>query len=146
MLLTFSQPLSSVQVVLDRFGSSYDMDATYFVGNCTGTCSPGGVTQANLSTLFTAGNFSGPINNAVTPTTNQRTINLDLSGLTGGNANWVLIGASDSVARDYHTDYFKLYSVDGSTGVPEPATFGMAGAALLGLGLLRARKKLSASV
>ena len=141
ILLTFNKPLTSIQLTLDRFGTSNDMDATYFVGNCASTCNPGLVTQANLSTLFSAGKFSGPINSAITPSTNQRTINLDFSGVTGGAVNWVLIGASDSASRDGNLDYFKLNSLVGTTGAPEPATFGLAGAALAAIGFLRIRKK-----
>lgn len=148
VLLQTNQLLSSIQLVLSPFGQNRDTDVTYFVGNCTGACSPLGLTTANLNSLFSPGTFSGPINSfdSGAPNSATRTVNLNLSGVTGGSVNWILIGATtanylgDSRYKQYN-DYFKIYSI----GTPEPATFGLAGAALLAMGLLGARKKRSAT-
>jgi hypothetical protein len=146
VLLQTNKALSSIQLVLSPFGQGRDTDATYFVGNCTGTCSPLGITPGTLQSLFTPGTFSGPVNSfdSGSPNSATRTVNLNLSGVNGGSVNWVLIGATtanylgDSRYKQYN-DYFKIYSI----GTPEPATFGLAGAALLAMGLLGARKKRS---
>ncbi|MBZ5676544.1 MAG: PEP-CTERM sorting domain-containing protein [Acidobacteriia bacterium] len=154
VLLQFSVPLSSIQLTLSPFGTTEDMDATYFTGNCTGTCTAtnfrtniiGKTDTTSVSTgLAAITGVSGVSTGSFTsPTTN---ISQSFTLNNAGPVNWVLIGAS--TAANYGgngvADYFKLYSMDGSTGVPEPATFGMAGAALAALGLLRRRKRLSAN-
>ena len=76
-----------------------------------------------------------------------------------GSVNWILVGATTQayygdgscgtnnsnvgLGKSCDEDYFKLNGLSGS--VPEPATFVLAGSALLGLGLLRRKKMLSNS-
>ncbi|MBZ5634440.1 MAG: hypothetical protein LAO55_15060 [Acidobacteriia bacterium] len=147
VLLQTNRALSSIQLVLSPFGQGRDTDITYFVGNCTGTCSPLGMTAANLQTLFTPGHFIGPVNSFDGSGANSATgtVNLNL-GVTGSSVNWILISATtasylgDSRYSQYN-DYFKINGV----GTPEPATFGLAGAALLAMGLLGVRKKRSST-
>jgi len=54
--------------------------------------------------------------------------------------NSILIGAR--VGGDTHADYFKISgaSVNTVSGVPEPSTWAMSGAALVGLAILRRRR------
>ena len=60
--------------------------------------------------------------------------------LGGGLGNALLIGARVSGnGADGNIDRFKIESLTVNTTAPEPATFGLAGAALVGLGLLRRR-------
>jgi hypothetical protein len=143
VLLTFSQPVTSITLTLNPFGRINDgMDTTYITGLCTpspSSCSPSGQSLATLDAMsgFTLAN--GPSLNSGNPASDQ-----SFTITPGGSVNWLLIGANTSET----SNYFKLEQMSYTLGstVPEPATFGMAGAALLGLGLLRAKKKRSATV
>jgi hypothetical protein len=167
ILLQLSVPLSSIQLTLSPFGTTRDMDITVITGLCTNNASPNNCTaagmltslgngtvaptSAGLNALFGTGTSNVTLTNyslagAVGQNTN---LNVNLTG-TSGQVNWILIGASTAgyygdTSAAYSPDYFKLYSINGDTGVPEPATFGMAGAALAALGLLKRRKRLSAN-
>ena len=147
VLLTFSQPVYSISVALAQFG---DTDITYAVGRCSEAiagssvaCSPTATT-----TLATLGSITNLSNVQLRSDNNgnavDRTVNLDLSNTGSSGVNWLLIGAS-TTTNYAGNDFFKITSLTYST-TPEPATFGLAGAALLGLGLLKARKKRSAIV
>ena len=148
VLLTFTQPISApVTLALNTFGQPYDTDITYFVGNCTPSstsCNPSGKTVAQLSTI--AG-FSGTLNahDDIYGPTGNRNVDLNLTGTGPAGVNWILVGATTNSSYSGN-DYFKLNAISYSSAVPEPATFGLAGAALLGLGLLRAKKRRSGSV
>jgi hypothetical protein len=148
VLLQFSVPLTSIQLTLSPFGTTQDMDATYFTGNCTGACTPANFltnilgkadTTAGLSAITGVTGVS--TGSFISPTTNVSQT-FSVSGIPAGGVNWILIGANTTNA-DGVVDYFKLNSMSYTSGVPEPATFGMAGAALAGLALLR--KRLSAN-
>jgi hypothetical protein len=159
ILLQFSVPLTSVSLTLDPFGT-HDMDATYFAGNCASTlgCTPANFltniinkadTQAGLQaitggTLITNPVIAGSFTGCGVSCSTQQTFSI--SGIPSSGVNWVLIGASTAAnyGGDGNPDYFKLNAMNYST-VPEPATFGLAGAALAAIGLLR-RKKRSAIV
>jgi len=152
VLLQFSVPLTSIQLTLSPFGQTVGMDATYFTGNCTGTCTPSNFltnivskadTTAGLSTItgvtgVTTGSYTGCASKCSTDQTFTITP-------TGG-VNWLLIGANTAAnyGGDGIWDTFKLESMGYATA-PEPATFGLAAAALAAIGLLR-RKKLLAAV
>ena|GEM_PF-6821448 len=172
VLLQLSAPLSSISLTLNPFyGYPYytprDMDATVITGYCaTSACfssllSGQTPTAAGLATLTAIPGMSYvssfdncSISNCAQPgsagTTNN--VTLTLTGV-GTGVNWILVGATTQsyygdTSSSKSPDYFKLNAMSYTVGssVPEPATFGMAGAALLGLGLLRARKKRSAAV
>ena len=149
VLLRFSQPVTAVSFVLNPFlQTNQEMDYTYFAGNCApnaASCSPNGQTLLNLSAVS---GFGGKLTSTTVSginggccSTSVVTANLNL-GLNSGGVNWILIGASTSSPFD---DAFKLDRVNYTSAVPEPATLGLAGAALTAMGLFR-RKKRSASV
>jgi PEP-CTERM motif-containing protein len=148
VLLQFSVPLSTIILTLDPFGSSHDMDITYWTGTCTtgvGTCSPAGKTIGTAANaLSSIGNLSGSgltvnsgqgIANLSAASSAQKIVTLNLNGQS--SVNWVLIGAATANWNDSSIDYFKLNAV----GAPEPATFGLMGGALAALAFFR-RKKL----
>jgi len=133
-VLTTVDPAS---IVINPYGT-YDRDVTYYIGNST----------TNLSTIGLAGlggaGFGGRNDNDSTVSGNSRSVSLG-----GGNGNELLFGARLSGnGADNNLDYFKIESltintVALSTVTPEPATFGLAGMALLGLGFIRNRTRKS---
>jgi hypothetical protein len=143
VLLTFSQPVQSITLTLSPFNTINDpMNATYIVGDCKPTptsCSPNGKTVSMESAMTGFSTVSVTGLNSGNPA-HDVTLTLNLTGTGTSGVNWVLIGANISETDDY----FKLEGMTYST-TPEPATLGLAGIALLGIGLLRARKKRSAS-
>jgi uncharacterized protein (TIGR03382 family) len=161
VLLQLSVPISSIQLTLSPFATTRDMDITVLTGTCSGTCTAAGMlsslsggtvapTQSALDALFGTGTSNVTLTNYNLAGSGGQNTNLNVN-LTGtvGTVNWILVGAStqpyygDSFSS-MSQDYFKLNALTGTT-TPEPATFGMAGAALAALGLLRRRKRLSAN-
>ena len=150
ILLTFSTPVAALSFDLSTFNTTEGTDVTYFAGDCASTCSPAGKTVLSggtaplNSTLFGANSSSFVTNTVLGPTTNTGsgvgTVPVTVTINSGTAVNWILIGASTTGSAD---DFFKLSSMTYATA-PEPATFGLAGAALAALGLLRRKKLLSA--
>jgi len=133
VLFKFNSTVDPVSIVINPF-NVWDKDVTYWVGN----------NSANLSTLTLAtlgmGARMDDDDNPVTLNTNPRTVLLG-----GGLGNALLIGARLSGnGADNNIDRFKIESLTvNTTAAPEPATFGLMGAALVGLGLLRRRIRVS---
>jgi uncharacterized protein (TIGR03382 family) len=124
VLFSFSQPVTAVTIVINPV-CDCNTDATYYVN----TGSPAGKTLVQLGTAT---------NNNETTAGIQRTITI--SGLD--DATSLLFGASTSQPDNF----FKIASVSVTEGTaPEPATFSLAGIALVGLGLMGRRRKSRAS-
>jgi PEP-CTERM motif len=126
VLFQFSSAVMSVTVTIDPV-CDCNTDASYYVGN---GLNPLGKTLAQLGTATTSNE-----------TTADTTRTVTLTGL-GGGVTSVLFGAS-ILGND---NYFKIESLsvtEPTTSIsttPEPATFGLAGIALIGLGVM-ARKR-----
>jgi hypothetical protein len=124
VLFSFSQPVTSVTFVVNPV-CDCNTDATYYLN----TGSPSGKTLVALGTGTNSNETTAAI---------QRTITI--SGLD--NVTSILFGTSTSGDNNF----FKIGSLSVTEGtVPEPATFGLAGMALVGLGLIGRRRKSRAS-
>ena len=127
VLFSFSSPVTSVTITINPV-CDCNTDASYYVGN---GINPLGDTLAQLGTATTSNE-----------TTADTTRTITLSGL-GSGVTSVLFGASILGTNNY----FKIESLSVTEGIttsttPEPATFGMAGIALVGLGVVgRKRRK-----
>ena len=149
ILLTFSQPVSNIQATLSPFGTSVDMDASFFSGTCASPCTTTNLLSSLIGKLPTTASIGG-ISGVGGVTTGSYTSCAtactadQVVSVAGVGVNWVLIGAN-LANTDGYTDYFKLEGVNYSATTPEPATIGLLGAGLLGLGLFGAKKKRSAN-
>jgi hypothetical protein len=132
ILFQFSQAVSGISLGLTPFGSIHDSDISYWSGNSASPVSLVGQTLAGLGGL----GFGGQLDN-LTSSTSARTANL-----TSGSVNMLLISAN-LANTDTFCDYIKVGSLAASTSsaVPEPATMGLMGLALAGLGVMRTRKR-----
>jgi len=118
VLFTFSAPVTSVTITIDPV-CNCQSDASYYAGD---NFSPLGETLADFGSATTSD--GGDVIRSIT-----------LTGL-GGGVNSVLFGAS--IFGD--DNYFKIQSlsvVEDPASTPEPATFGLASVALIGLGAMR---------
>jgi len=125
VLFVFNSAMDPTSILINPYGT-YDRDVTYWVGNL----------GVNLSTLNLGTLGLGMrMWDDSTASDNPRSVDL-----LGGTGNALLIAARLSGnGADSNIDRFKIESLSANTAVPEPATFGMAGLALVGLGLLRRR-------
>jgi hypothetical protein len=158
VLIQFSSAVDLSSITLGNFGTNGSTNpfySTYFTSTSTDTLSQmetalEATTVGNLTGTGFAGTEAqqGCTTGTSTSTTTQNGacgvndtgINENLSG-TG--VTYLLIGAS--ITDTPGNDYFKLQdlavdSYSKVTGTPEPATFGLIGLSLAGLGLLRRKR------
>jgi len=107
------------------------------VGAVSGTDGFSAATQGtcltNQSALGAGGNGNGSYND------NCQVNGNGIENLVGAGVTYLLIGASD-LAANVGQDYFKIQDLS-FTSTPEPATFGVIGFALAGLGLIARKRK-----
>jgi hypothetical protein len=168
MLIQFSSAVNLSQIQLGNYGSTGSATdpfaATYWtstssaalstietglegttVGSVTGTDSFSAESQASCVTGVTALG-AGQNGNGATYNDNCAVNTNGVDNLSGSNVTYLLIGASVAAGQTGQ-DFFKIQdlSVTGNSQspTPEPATFGMIGLSLAGLGFLRRKRKLN---
>lgn len=131
VLFMFNSTVDPTSIVINPYGT-YDRDVTYWVGNLGASLSTLNLGNMNLGTRMWDDSTSSD---------NSRSVIL-----LGGTGNAFLVAARlPGNGADSYIDRFKIESLSINTvAAPEPATFGLAGMALLGLGLLRRRSGKSA--
>jgi hypothetical protein len=153
ILFTFSTAVNLNTITLANFGTTgadqgtIDMDMSYWVnsGTPTSLTSLGAPTGNDF-----CGDSSEPGNQNCPAHYYDTTGGTSLTdGLTGSNVTSLLVAAyvgSTSSPADSNPDYFKVQDLNinkSGSPTPEPATFGMFGLALAGLGLIARKRKLS---
>ncbi len=97
----------------------------------------------NLWSSYNANNSDGGLDHMVT-------FQLTDSYLTANNLVWYIAGFENAAApgsdRDFNDYFFLFQNVAPDGNVPEPATFGLIGIALVGLGAMRRPRKGSAQL
>jgi hypothetical protein len=132
VLFQFSE-LVDPSVISIRTHNNADLDVSYWLGNTASNLSLAGVNLAGLAGL----GFGNVMNDDVNGSAISR--NVFLANNSGVNS--LLLGAR--VGGDSNADYFKItgMSTEGVSGVPEPSTVALTGAALVALGLFGRRRK-----
>jgi hypothetical protein len=132
-------------------GTTNPFNATYWTTSSTASLT----TIVNALEATTVGGLAGTdgfstlqTTTCVTGTGSNCGINSGaqaLDALTGSNVTYLLVGASTT---DVGNDFFKLqalnisgYNANFSSSTPEPATFGLIGLALAGLGIYGRKRK-----
>lgn len=147
VLFTFNNAVDLSTISLANFGTTdthVDMDLSYWTSGNVVTDA-----AATLSTLSTKG-FSTKVD--ILDTSNSATSITDTFTTNNTNVKSLLVGAYVALGSDpanVYSDFFKIQSLGvnlsttqgggGGAKTPEPATFVMAGAALVGLGFSRRR-------
>jgi hypothetical protein len=119
VLFTFSQAVNTVAITVNPVCNCFT-DDSYFVG----TGSPSGKTLAGLGTETTSDGNAQNVQRVIT-----------ISGLNGATS--LLFGTS----TDESNNYFKIGGLSATVAAPEPASFGLAGLALIGLGVMRFKNR-----
>lgn len=129
VLIQFSSPILLSSVQIQPYGN-YDTDVSYFTGNTAAGLNLNGKSIADLAAL----GFGAVSTDLANASTNARSVVINSSPV-----NALLFGAR-LPGGDPQCDYFKVQVISGSS-VPEPATLGLVGLALLAAGLVRRRPK-----
>lgn len=124
--------LSSIESALEGTTVGGIAGTDGFSSAMAGTCSTG------QTELVSAGNENGGYNDNCSVGGNG------VDSLSGTDVTYLLIGASTSSANAGN-DFFKIQGISttpyGASATPEPATFGLIGSALIGLGFISRKRK-----
>jgi hypothetical protein len=145
ILFTFSTPVDLNTITLANFGggSLSDMDISYWVNPSSEATIPAGATNVLCGAGGGAGTCPSVEGSGDGIGAGSMTDTVDLTDVTT-----LLIGAY-TASSDKGDTYFKIQGLGGvtdyHTGVsptPQPATFGLIGLSLAGLGVLRRKRKI----
>jgi hypothetical protein len=148
ILIKFSSAVDLTSIQLGNFGGggADPFNITYYTSTSTAaSLALGGTTLGSGNSFSTAQTESSQ---SSCGSTNGTCID-NMTGAATNNVTYLLIGASIS---DNGTDFFKIQDINANTTngtvqsvSPEPATFGMIGLALAGLGVYSRKRKSSNS-
>jgi hypothetical protein len=149
VLIKFSSAVDLTSIQLGNFGdgNADPFNITYYTStSMAASLALAGTTLGSGNSFSTAQSESSQTLCGSTNGTCQD----NMTGAATDGVTYLLIGAS---IADNGTDYFKIQDINaslntggsGSSGTPEPATFGMIGLALAGLGIYGRKRKSSNS-
>ncbi len=129
--------VTNLQVFLGNLASDYDV--SYWLGNTNGAFNLAGLSTAQLA----AAGFNARVDvSSATMTNNNGVVNVSLGNNIGYNT--LIFGTRiETAGYGSQNDGFKIQQLmytPPNTVVPEPGTYAMLGAGLLGLGFLRRKK------
>ncbi len=149
VLFKFSAAVDLSSIQLGNYGNSGGtadpFNITYFTSTAA-VNSLGSLAGTTLGSGFTAGTATQSSTGGSSCVLNSTDCVETLSGSATDNVTYLLIGAS---TLDKGTDFFKIQDIaafnttsgSSSSSTPEPATFGMIGLALAGLGIYGRKRK-----
>lgn len=132
VLFVFSGKVNVTSVKVSPSSGTFDLDASYWLGNIDTNSDLSGVSFADLSSL----GFGSRIDNDSVASNSPRTFGITTP--TGG-VNAMLMGAR--IGGDANHDRFKISTVQGIAVIPEPSTTGLL-ICSLALALRRRRQQL----
>jgi PEP-CTERM motif len=143
VLIKFSAAVNLSSIQLGNFGggSSDPFNITYYTSTSTAASLALAGTTLGSGNSFSSAQTQSSQSGACTQ---NNTCVDNLSGAATSGVTYLLIGAS---IHDNGTDYFKIQDLNASTtnnsqsATPEPATFGMIGLALAGLGVYGRKRR-----
>lgn len=116
VLFVFSNQVDITSVKISPSSGTFDLDASYWLGNINTSTDLSGASFAGLTTF----GFGSRIDSDSIASSTSRTFGI--SSPTGG-VNAMLVGAR--VGGDTNYDRFKISTVQGVTVIPEPTTAGL---------------------